>query len=232
MEAFRLRYHGDSHVIHGARRVASVTVRQTEASLGRQLSNDGAVSRELSVDSGRYLIRVVRSKMTTQRLILFGLILFAIGCDNTQRGLYSVSSHGSVALTPECSQIELVCGSRNTQEAMGNDHLLLSVIAFSPGFQSSSNAGQSSSGTFVTSIRRENIGPDGSFNYNVVWNRADETIVFGSRQFVRTKGNVFFLLDDGSPEHLVLQIPGIVEDQSVDSILQHARRSLVDSGNL
>jgi len=112
---------------------------------------------------------------------------------------------------------------------MGNDHLVLAVIAFSPGFQSTSSANESGSGTYVTSIRRENHGANGSFNYNVAWNRMDETVVFGSREFRRTDGNVFFLLDDGSTEHLVRQIPGIIEDQSVDAILEHARRWSVDS---
>jgi len=112
---------------------------------------------------------------------------------------------------------------------MGNDRLLLAVIAFSPGFQSSSSADESGSGTYVTSIRRENHGAKGSFNYNVAWNRTDETIVFGSREFRRTNSNVFFLLDDGSTEHLVRQIPGIIDDQSVDAILEHARRWSVDS---
>ncbi len=175
------------------------------------------------------MIAIVRPPMTSWRLILCGFTLFATGCGDIQRGLYVVSSHGSVALSPECSQIVLVSGSRNAHEDMGNDHLLLAVIAFSPGFQSSSSANESGSGTYVTSIRRENHGADGSFNYNVAWNRADETVVFGSREFRRTDGNVFFLLDDGSPEHLVQQIPGIIEDQSVDAILEHARRSMVDS---
>ncbi len=175
------------------------------------------------------MIATVRLTMTKLRLILLCLILFATGCGDIQRGLYVVSSHGSVALSPECSEIVLVSGSRNTPEEIADDHLLLAVIAFSPGFQSSSSGNESGSGTTVTSIRRENLGEDGSFNYNVAWNRANETVVFGSREFLRTDGNVFFLLDDGSPEHLVIQIPGIMEDQSVDVILEHARRSLVDS---
>ena len=167
--------------------------------------------------------------MPTLRLTLFILILSATGCDNTQRGLYVVSSHGSIVLSPECSQVVVVSGSRNTQKDMGHDQLLLAVIAYSPGFQATSSADQSGSGTFVTSVRRENLAVDGSFNYNVAWNRVDETVVFGSRQFLRTDGNVFFLLDDGSPEHLVVQIPGIIEDQSATSILEHARGSLVSS---
>ena len=167
--------------------------------------------------------------MTFRNFILCGLLLFATGCGDNQRGLYVVSSQGSVALSPECSQLVLVSGSRNNQEEMGNDHLLLAVIAFSPGFQSFSSANESGSGTYVTSIRRENRGTDGSFNYNVAWNRADEIVVFGSREFRRTDGNVFFLLDDGSPEHSVHQIPGIIEDQSVDAILGHACRSSADS---
>lgn len=167
--------------------------------------------------------------MTSRHFILCGLLLFATGCGDIQRGLYVVSSHGSVALSPECSQLVLVSGSRNTQEEMGNDHLLLAVIAFSPGFQSSSSANESGSGTYVTSIRCENHGANESFNYNVAWNRTDETVVFGSREFRRTDGNVFFLLDDGSHEHLIRQIPGIIEDQSVDAILEHARRWSVDS---
>jgi hypothetical protein len=167
--------------------------------------------------------------MTSRHFILCGFLLFATGCGDIQRGLYVVSSHGTVALSPQCSQLVLLTGSRNTQEDMGNDRLLLAVIAFSPGFQSSSSADESGSGTYVTSIRRENHGAKGSFNYNVAWNRTDETIVFGSREFRRTNGNVFFLLDDGSPEHLVRQIPGIIDDQSVDAILEHARRWSVDS---
>lgn len=170
-----------------------------------------------------------RPLMTSRNIILYGLLLFATGCGDIQRGLYVVSSHGSVALLPECSQLVLVSGSRNTQEDMGDDQLLLALIAFSPDFQSSSSANESGSGTYVTSIRRENHGADGSFNYNVAWNRANETVVFGSREFRRTDGNVFFLLDDGSPEHSVHQIPGIIADESHDAILEHARQSLGDS---
>ncbi len=172
---------------------------------------------------------LVHSFMNYRHLILCGLLLFSTGCGDVQRGLYVVSSHGSVALSPECSQLVLVSGSRNTQEEMGNEELLLAVIAFSPGFRSSSSTNECESGTHVTSIRRENHGANGSFDYNVAWNRTDETVVFGSREFRRTEGNVFFLLDDDSPEHLIWQIPGVFEEQSVDAILEYARRWSVDS---
>src|SRR5690606_15322062 len=111
-------------------------------------------------------------------------------------------------------------GTRNPIDDSA-ESLLLAIIVVAPGFDSSGNKNQYSSGTYVTSSKTTYEGLTGKLETSFKWNRETDLVTVNKKEFKRAEGNVF-VMKLGNPkdkEFQCIQVPGNIDGNSATQIL-------------
>lgn len=151
----------------------------------------------------------------------FALYLFLFGL---QRGDHIVVTRETVEVNGRSGRIDLligqVTGSKNSKKV----ETLLAYIMYDPRrsyekIDASIGDGRDDS---VTNVRLNSMGAN-TFSYGSFWNRATEVVVIQDREFSRTEGNVFLILQTDSYPFDIIQLPGACHEAQIDEVIKFAK---------
>jgi len=135
-----------------------------------------------------------------------------VGCMDHQTGKFEVSRHAMVRAKPDYSEIDLFFGRKTSGSSPDDEELLLSLVFWDGGAGSTRSARSFLSRGSATTCRVEFNG-NGTVVYGSFWDRENDVLTIGSKEFRRSNGNVLLILGPNSPEPTYVQVPINVKSQ-------------------
>ena len=132
--------------------------------------------------------------MTWNMKSLIPILLTAavlVGCDEEQRGKWIVMENESGVSGDGQFQYELFYGKKHGEEDASD---LLLAVFFLTVEEGNYGASEVENGLYVSKVRRTWDLAEGALSAEIAWNREDDTVVVGSKEYDRSKGNVFLLI--------------------------------------
>ncbi|MCU0713747.1 MAG: hypothetical protein MUC43_16935 [Pirellula sp.] len=155
------------------------------------------------------------------KLIAFGILMALLGCESSQQGQFVVTGSSGERLTPGFVHIDKYYGTPNPIPSNAKDQLLLAFITVQPNFEPNATDSSKENGPYV-SVGRTAFQSAGNstLTYGMIWNRTDDKLAIGSKEFDRRDGNVFVVIGPNAPEPKYIQIPTIVETLETNAIIE------------
>ena len=142
------------------------------------------------------------------RVFFIGLFFCqVVGCMEKQTGQYEVSRHAMVRGNPDYTEVDLFFGRRVRDSDRDAEELLLSFVFWDGGAESNRSARSFLSRGGATTCRVEFNGKGNTVTYGSFWDRQNDIVTVGSKEFRRLDGNILLILGPNSPEPKYVQIP-------------------------
>ncbi len=151
------------------------------------------------------------------------MFVFLLGCEGAQQGRYVVSGSSGEQLQPGFAHIEKYYGTPNPIPANPQDKLLLAFITVQPNFEPNKIDSSKENGPYVSVGRTAfHSAGNSTLTYGMIWNRTDDRLAIGSKEFRRLDGNLFVVIGPNAPEPKYVQIPGIIDTLDTQAIIKIA----------
>ncbi|MCE3019141.1 MAG: hypothetical protein ACK56W_13670 [Pirellula sp.] len=142
----------------------------------------------------------------------------------TQQGNHIVTSRETCELNNLSGRMDVLYGRSKNDSNPRATKTLIALILFDPNrsYEKTSFSGGDGTDVSATNVQLDAKG-ENTFCYGSGWNRTSDLLAIQDKQFTRTKGNVFVILQTDTYPYDIIQLPAMCNATKSEDVIRFAK---------